>query len=90
MTICGKYGLYLSLSLLETLLDHQDLGYKDEIKLQNFVELLSRASLNLFSGLPTGKNEKEAPASPEEPEVPDYLKTRPNLWSMQSMGGCPR
>ncbi|KAK2496566.1 hypothetical protein MC885_000508, partial [Smutsia gigantea] len=30
--ICGKHGLYLTLSLLETLLNHQDLGYQDEIK----------------------------------------------------------
>lgn len=30
--ICGKHGLYLTLSLLETLLTHQDLGYQGEIK----------------------------------------------------------
>ncbi|TKC35322.1 hypothetical protein EI555_014479, partial [Monodon monoceros] len=29
--ICGKHGLYLTLSLLETLLNHQDLGYQDKI-----------------------------------------------------------
>ncbi|XP_008072594.1 uncharacterized protein C1orf87-like, partial [Carlito syrichta] len=29
--ICGKHGFYLTLSLLETLLNHQDLGYQDEI-----------------------------------------------------------
>ncbi|KAM6168324.1 LOW QUALITY PROTEIN: uncharacterized protein C1orf87 homolog [Erethizon dorsatum] len=68
--ICGKYGLYLTFNVLEVLLNHQNLGYKDEIKWQNFVELLSRGS-DLLSGLPTGKNEKEAPASPGEPEVPE-------------------
>ncbi|EHB12285.1 hypothetical protein GW7_01499 [Heterocephalus glaber] len=35
--ICGKHGLYLTLSLLETLLNHQDLGYEDEIKLGEMV-----------------------------------------------------
>uniref|UniRef100_A0A8C4LNQ0 Uncharacterized protein n=1 Tax=Equus asinus TaxID=9793 RepID=A0A8C4LNQ0_EQUAS len=53
--ICRKHGLYLTLSLLETLLNHQDLGYKDEIKWQSFVELLSRASSDLSSDLSTGE-----------------------------------
>ncbi|XP_070259458.1 uncharacterized protein C1orf87 homolog isoform X2 [Myotis yumanensis] len=57
--ICGKHGLYLTLSLLETLLNHQDLAYQNEIKWQNFVELLSRASSDLSSDLPTGILEKE-------------------------------
>ncbi|XP_008854559.2 uncharacterized protein C1orf87-like, partial [Nannospalax galili] len=36
--ICGKHGLYLTLSLLETLLNHQDLGYQGEIKLLMWTE----------------------------------------------------
>ncbi|XP_027800695.2 uncharacterized protein C1orf87 homolog [Marmota flaviventris] len=74
--ICGKHGLYLTLSLLETLLNHQNLGYQDEIKWQNFVELLSRASSDLLSGLPPGKNEKEAPAIPEQPEVSEISQSK--------------
>ncbi|XP_053432729.1 uncharacterized protein C1orf87 homolog [Nycticebus coucang] len=69
--ICGKHGLHLTLSLLETLLNHQDLGYQNEIKWQNFVEMLSRASSDLLDDLPTGKNEKEAPATPVQPEDPE-------------------
>ncbi|XP_032969051.1 uncharacterized protein C1orf87 homolog isoform X1 [Rhinolophus ferrumequinum] len=69
--ICGKHGLYLTLSLLETLLSHQDLGYQDEIKWQNFVELLSRASSDLSSDLPTGRKVKETSATPVQPEVPE-------------------
>ncbi|XP_069334110.1 uncharacterized protein C1orf87 homolog [Eulemur rufifrons] len=69
--ICGKHGLHLTLSLLETLLNHQDLGYQDEIKWQNFVEMLSRASSDLLADLPIGKNEKEAPATLVEPKVPE-------------------
>lgn len=74
--ICGKHGLYLTLSLLETLLNHQNLGYQDEIKWQNFVELLSRASADLSSGLTPGKNEKEAPATPEQPEVSELSQSK--------------
>ncbi|CAH6790549.1 Gm12695 [Phodopus roborovskii] len=59
--ICGKHGLYLTLTLLETLLNHQDLGYQGEIKWQNFVKWLSRASSDLLGDLPVGKNEKETP-----------------------------
>ncbi|XP_051712380.2 uncharacterized protein C1orf87 homolog [Oryctolagus cuniculus] len=75
--LCGKHGLYLTLSLLETLLTRQDLGYQDEIRWQKFVELLSRASSDLLSNLPTGKYEKEAPATPVEDEVPgtEHVKT---------------
>ncbi|XP_008587637.1 PREDICTED: uncharacterized protein C1orf87 homolog [Galeopterus variegatus] len=73
--ICGKHGLYLTLSLLEILLNHQDLGYQEEIKWQNFVELLSRASSDL-SDLPTEKNEKEFPALPREPEVPEMSQSK--------------
>uniref|UniRef100_G1TAV3 Carcinoma-related EF-hand protein n=1 Tax=Oryctolagus cuniculus TaxID=9986 RepID=G1TAV3_RABIT len=75
--LCGKHGLYLTLSLLETLLTRQDLGYQDEIRWQKFVELLSRASSDLLSDLPTGKYEKEAPATPVEDEVPgtEHVKT---------------
>uniref|UniRef100_A0A8C3WPN6 Chromosome 1 open reading frame 87 n=1 Tax=Catagonus wagneri TaxID=51154 RepID=A0A8C3WPN6_9CETA len=69
--LCGKHGLYLSLSLLETLLDHQDLGYQDEIKWQNFVNLLSRASSELSPDLPTGKKGKETSADTVHPEVPE-------------------
>ncbi|KAM5265655.1 uncharacterized protein C1orf87 homolog isoform 1-T2 [Hipposideros larvatus] len=69
--ICGKHGLYLTLSLLETLLSHQDLGYQGEIKWQNFVELLSRASSDLSSDLPTGRKVKETSATPLQPEVPE-------------------
>uniref|UniRef100_A0A8C9AZJ9 Carcinoma-related EF-hand protein n=1 Tax=Phocoena sinus TaxID=42100 RepID=A0A8C9AZJ9_PHOSS len=67
--ICGKHGLYLTLSLLETLLNHQDLGYQDEIKWQNFVELLNRASSYLSSDLPPRKKGKETSATPVHPEV---------------------
>lgn len=74
--ICGKHGLYLTLSLLETLLNHQDLSYQDEIKWPKFVELLSKASLDLLSDLPTGENEKEAPATPVEPEVPEISQSK--------------
>ncbi|XP_070123700.1 uncharacterized protein C1orf87 homolog [Equus przewalskii] len=69
--ICRKHGLYLTLSLLETLLNHQDLGYKDEIKWQSFVELLSRASSDLSSDLPTGKKGKETSATPVQPDIPE-------------------
>ncbi|XP_011796575.1 PREDICTED: uncharacterized protein C1orf87 homolog [Colobus angolensis palliatus] len=74
--ICGKHGLYLTLSLLETLLNYQDLGYQNEIKWQNFVEMLSKASSDLLSDLPTGKNEKKAPAPPMEPEVPEMSQSK--------------
>ncbi|KAL2772471.1 uncharacterized protein WCI35_020709 [Daubentonia madagascariensis] len=74
--ICGKHGLYVTLSLLETLLNHQDLGYQDEIKWQNFVEMLSRAYSELLADLPTGKNEKEAPATPMEPKVPETSQSK--------------
>uniref|UniRef100_A0A2K6QY74 Chromosome 1 open reading frame 87 n=1 Tax=Rhinopithecus roxellana TaxID=61622 RepID=A0A2K6QY74_RHIRO len=74
--ICGKHGLYLTLSLLETLLNYQDLGYQNEIKWQNFVEMLSTASSDLLSDLPTGKNEKKAPAPPMEPEVPEMSQSK--------------
>lgn len=69
--ICGKHGLYLTLSLLETLLSHQDLGYQDEIKWENFVEWLGRASSDLSSDFPPGKKGKEISATPEHPEVPE-------------------
>ncbi|KAM9241589.1 LOW QUALITY PROTEIN: uncharacterized protein C1orf87 homolog [Dugong dugon] len=74
--ICGKHGLYLTLSLLETLLNHQDLGYQNEIKWQNFVELLSRASSDMLSDLPTGKKEKDVATSPVEPEVPEMSQSK--------------
>uniref|UniRef100_A0A8D2AY63 Chromosome 1 open reading frame 87 n=1 Tax=Sciurus vulgaris TaxID=55149 RepID=A0A8D2AY63_SCIVU len=74
--ICGKHGLYLTLSLLETLLTHQNLGFQDEIKWQNFVELLSRASSDLSSDLPPGKNEKEVSATPEQPEVSEISQSK--------------
>ncbi|XP_077005587.1 uncharacterized protein C1orf87 homolog [Tamandua tetradactyla] len=73
--ICGKHGLYITLSLLETLLNHQDLGFQDEIRWQNFVKLLSKASSDLSSDLPTGKNEKEAPATAVKPEVPEMSQS---------------
>ncbi|ELK26777.1 hypothetical protein MDA_GLEAN10024044 [Myotis davidii] len=69
--ICGKHGLYLTLSLLETLLNHQDLAYQNEIKWQDFVELLSSASSDLSSDLPTGKEGKETPATAVQAEVPE-------------------
>ncbi|XP_066228285.1 uncharacterized protein C1orf87 homolog [Saccopteryx leptura] len=68
--ICGKHGLYLTLSLLETLLSHQDLAYQNEIKRQSFVELLSRASSDLSSDLPIGKKRKETSATSVQAEVP--------------------
>ncbi|XP_003265203.2 uncharacterized protein C1orf87 homolog [Nomascus leucogenys] len=74
--ICGKHGLYLTLSLLETLLNHQDLGYQNEIKWQNFVEMLTRASSDLLSDLPAVKNEKKVPAPPMEPEVPEMSQRK--------------
>ncbi|KAM5322269.1 LOW QUALITY PROTEIN: uncharacterized protein C1orf87 homolog [Glossophaga mutica] len=67
--ICGKHGLYVTLSLLETLLHHQDLAYQHEIK-QKFVELLSKASSDLSSDLPTGKEGKETSATSVQAEVP--------------------
>nr|XP_042104775.1 uncharacterized protein C1orf87 homolog isoform X5 [Ovis aries] len=70
-SICGKHGLHLTLSLLETLLNHQDLGYQDEIKWENFVEWLSRASSDLSSDFPPGKKGKEISATPGHPEVPE-------------------
>ncbi|XP_058394150.1 uncharacterized protein C1orf87 homolog isoform X2 [Diceros bicornis minor] len=69
--ICGKHGLYLTLSLLETLVNHQDLGYEDEIKWRNFVELLSRASSDLSSDFPTGEKGKETSATPVQPDIPE-------------------
>uniref|UniRef100_H0X5D5 Chromosome 1 open reading frame 87 n=1 Tax=Otolemur garnettii TaxID=30611 RepID=H0X5D5_OTOGA len=74
--ICGKHGLYLSLSLLETLLNHQDLGYQNEIKWQSFVEMLRRASSDLLADLPTGKNEKDAPATPVQPKDPETSQSK--------------
>ncbi|XP_036767137.2 uncharacterized protein C1orf87 homolog isoform X1 [Manis pentadactyla] len=67
--ISGKHGLYLTLSLLETLLNHQDLGYQNEIKWQNFVKMLSRASSDLSSDLPPGKRGEETSVTPLQPEV---------------------
>ncbi|KAL1776244.1 hypothetical protein HispidOSU_003742 [Sigmodon hispidus] len=80
--ICGKHGLYLTLTLLETLLNHQDLGYQGEIKWQNFVKWLHRAS----SDLSVGKNKKETLG--ELVEVPKTLQSKTehvkipeeNLW----------
>lgn len=75
--ICGKHGISLTLSLLETLLNHPDLGYRNEIKWQSFVELLSMASSDLSSDLSTGRKGKETQATvmtPEEPEMPQ-IKT---------------
>ncbi|XP_058549759.1 uncharacterized protein C1orf87 homolog [Neofelis nebulosa] len=67
--ICGKHGLYLTLSFLETLQSHQNLGYHGEIKWQNFVELLSKASSDLPHDLPTGKKAKETSATTMQAEV---------------------
>ncbi|XP_046939461.1 LOW QUALITY PROTEIN: uncharacterized protein C1orf87 homolog [Lynx rufus] len=67
--ICGKHGLYLTSSFLETLLSHQDLGYHGEIKWQNFAELLSKASSNLPHDLPTGKKAKETSATTMQAEA---------------------
>ncbi|XP_078306734.1 uncharacterized protein C1orf87 homolog isoform X2 [Panthera onca] len=67
--ICGKHGLYLTLSFLETLLSHQNLGYHGEIKWQNVVELLSKASSDLPHDLPTGKKAKETSATTMQAEV---------------------
>ncbi|XP_037356137.1 uncharacterized protein C1orf87 homolog [Talpa occidentalis] len=74
--ICGKHGLYLTLSLLETLLSHQELGYHDEIKWQRFIELLNRASSDLSSDTPTGKKSKEITATPVPAEVPEMSQSR--------------
>ncbi|KAM8792311.1 LOW QUALITY PROTEIN: uncharacterized protein C1orf87 homolog [Rhynchonycteris naso] len=68
--VCGKHGLYLTLSLLETLLSHQDLTYQNEIKWQSFIELLSRASSDLSYDLPIGKKRKESSATSVQAEAP--------------------
>ncbi|XP_064349597.1 uncharacterized protein C1orf87 homolog [Camelus dromedarius] len=74
--ICGKHGLHLTLSLLETLLNHEDLGHHGEIKWRNFVELLSRASSDLSSDLPIGEFGKETSATPVDPEVPEISQCK--------------
>ncbi|KAM6217056.1 uncharacterized protein C1orf87 homolog [Rhynchocyon petersi] len=74
--VCGKHGLYLTLSLLETLLNHQDLSYQNEIKWQNFVELLRKASTETSSNLPTGNSKKDIAASPVKPEVLEIPQAR--------------
>ncbi|XP_004679113.1 PREDICTED: uncharacterized protein C1orf87 homolog [Condylura cristata] len=74
--ICGKHGLYLTLSLLETLLSYQDLGYHDEIKWKKFIELLNRASSDLSSDMPTGKKAKEISATPVPSGVPEMSQSR--------------
>ncbi|ERE83052.1 EF-hand-like domain containing protein [Cricetulus griseus] len=78
--ICGKHGLYLTLSQLETFLNHQDLGYQGEIKWQNFVKWLNRASSALLCDMTVGKNEKKTPGDlveiPERPQSKtDHVKT---------------
>ncbi|XP_041507094.1 uncharacterized protein C1orf87 homolog [Microtus oregoni] len=84
--ICGKHGLYLTLTLLETLLNHQDLGYQGEIKWQNFVKWLERASSDLLCDSPVGKNGKKTPGTlvevPERPQSKtEHVKTpEENLW----------
>uniref|UniRef100_A0A8C5ZQN6 Carcinoma-related EF-hand protein n=1 Tax=Marmota marmota marmota TaxID=9994 RepID=A0A8C5ZQN6_MARMA len=65
--ICGKHGLYLTLSLLETLLNHQNLGYQDEIKSNQTLPVIVSC---------LGKNEKEAPAIPEQPEVSEISQSK--------------
>ncbi|XP_031232670.1 uncharacterized protein C1orf87 homolog isoform X2 [Mastomys coucha] len=59
MSICSKHGLYVTMSLLETLLYHQELGYRGEIKWKNFVKWLNRASSDLLCDMPAGKNKKK-------------------------------
>ncbi|XP_017449066.1 uncharacterized protein C1orf87 homolog isoform X1 [Rattus norvegicus] len=59
MSICSKHGLHITMTLLETLLHHQDLGYRGEIKWKNFVKWLNRASSDLQYDMPAGKNKKE-------------------------------
>ncbi|CAO2588165.1 Uncharacterized protein C1orf87 homolog, partial [Lemmus lemmus] len=84
--ICGKHGLYLTLTLLEALVNHQDLGYQGEIKWQNFVKWLDRASSDLLCNLPVGRNKKETPENlvevPERPQSKtEHVKTpEENLW----------
>uniref|UniRef100_A0A8C6CCS4 Carcinoma-related EF-hand protein n=1 Tax=Monodon monoceros TaxID=40151 RepID=A0A8C6CCS4_MONMO len=76
--ICGKHGLYLTLSLLETLLNHQDLGYQDKIKWQNFVELLNRASSYLSSDLPPRESGYfKTPEKDLQPENPPAETSAP-------------
>uniref|UniRef100_A0ABI7XW65 Uncharacterized protein n=1 Tax=Felis catus TaxID=9685 RepID=A0ABI7XW65_FELCA len=58
--ICGKHGLYLTLSFLETLLSHQNLGYHGEI---------NKASSNLPHDLPIGKKAKETSATTMQAEA---------------------
>ncbi|XP_042530594.1 uncharacterized protein C1orf87 homolog [Dipodomys spectabilis] len=61
--ICGRHGLFITLNLLETLLNYQDLGYQGEIRWQKFVELLRQASSDL-PDLPAGKIAKDSPTTP--------------------------
>lgn len=96
--ICGKHGLYLTLTLLETLLNHQDLGYQGEIKWRNFVKWLNRASSELLCDVPVGKNGKETPGDlvevPERPQSKtEHVKTpEENPWpeSPTTMTSAPQ
>ncbi|XP_048205883.1 uncharacterized protein C1orf87 homolog [Perognathus longimembris pacificus] len=73
--ICGKHGLYITLSLLETLLNYQDLGYQGEIRWQKFVDLLSQASLDL-SDTSTGKFAKDSPTTQRKSEVHEIAQSK--------------
>ncbi|XP_052031540.1 uncharacterized protein C1orf87 homolog [Apodemus sylvaticus] len=80
MSICSKHGLYVTMTLLETLLHHQELGYRGEIKWKNFVKWLNMASSDLLYDMPAGKNKKETREDlVNVPEIPqrktEHVKT---------------
>ncbi|XP_076790752.1 uncharacterized protein C1orf87 homolog isoform X2 [Arvicanthis niloticus] len=79
MSICSKHGLYVSMNLLETLLHHQEIGCRGEIKWKNFVKWLSMASSDLLCDMPAGRNTKEIREDvvdiPERPQrKPEHVK----------------
>ncbi|KAM4871318.1 uncharacterized protein C1orf87 homolog isoform 2-T3 [Thomomys bottae] len=73
--ICGKHGLYITLNLLEALLNYQDLGFQGEIRWQKFVEMLSQASSDLPDS-PAGKIAKDSPATPRKHGVHEIPQSR--------------
>ncbi|XP_028634632.1 uncharacterized protein C1orf87 homolog [Grammomys surdaster] len=71
MSICSKHGLYVSMTLLETLLHHRELGCRGEIKWKNFVKWLNMASSDLLCDMPAGKNKKEI-----QKDIPERLQRK--------------
>ncbi|XP_021016775.1 uncharacterized protein C1orf87 homolog [Mus caroli] len=72
ISICSKHGLYVTMTLLETLLHHQELGYRGEIRWKNFVKWLNRASADLLCDMPAEMSKKETKGDlvdiPERPQ----------------------